>query len=54
VPAVPSNLPDDKEALQAMIAALVLERDAEKRRANDLQIENLRLQVELETLSEAL
>jgi transposase len=35
-----SNLPDDKEALKAMVAALLNERD-------DLHIENLRLQVEL-------
>jgi len=35
------NLPDDKEALKAMVAALVRERD-------DLHIENLRLQVELD------
>ena len=35
-----SNLPDDKEALKAMVAALLDERD-------DLHIENLRLQVEL-------
>jgi hypothetical protein len=37
----PSNLPDDKEALKAMVAALLRERD-------DLHIENLRLQVELD------
>lgn len=42
-----SNLPEDKDALKAMVAALLVERDAEKRRANDLHIENLRLQVEL-------
>ena len=43
-----SNLPEDKDALKAMVAALLHERDAEKRRANDLHIENLRLQVELD------
>jgi len=43
-----SNLPEDKDALKAMVAALLRERDAEKRRANDLHIENLRLQVELD------
>jgi transposase len=37
----PPNLPDDKEALKALVAALVPERD-------DLHIENLRLQVELD------
>jgi hypothetical protein len=40
VPEALSNLPDDKEALKAMVAALLDERD-------DLHIENLRLQVEL-------
>jgi transposase len=40
VPEVLSNLPDDKEALKAMVSALLDERD-------DLHIENLRLQVEL-------
>jgi transposase len=43
-----SNLPEDKDALKALVAALLGERDAEKRRANDLHIENLRLRVELE------
>jgi transposase len=42
VPAAPSNLPDDKEALKAMVASLLRERD-------DLHIENLRLQVELDS-----
>jgi len=41
VPAAPPNLPDDKEALKALVAALMRERD-------DLHIENLRLQVELD------
>jgi transposase len=41
VPGAPPNLPDDKEALKAMVAALLRERD-------DLHIENLRLQVELD------
>jgi len=40
MPEMLSNLPDDKEALKAMVAALLDERD-------DLHIENLRLQVEL-------
>lgn len=38
---------EDSEALQAMVHALLLEREAEKRRADDLHIENLRLQTEL-------
>jgi transposase len=48
------ELPDDSGALQAMVGALLLERDREKhraveqqRRADDLHIENLRLQLEL-------
>ena len=40
MPVALSNLPDDKEALKAMVAALLDERD-------DLHIENLRLQVEM-------
>lgn len=61
VPTALSNLPEDKEALKALIAALLDERDQERRRAeeqargaeeqrrraNDLHIENLRLLVEL-------
>jgi transposase len=43
-----SNLPEDNDALKALVAALLRERDAEKQRANDLHIENLRLQVELD------
>ena len=42
------ELPDDSEALKAMVRSLLLEHDAEKRRADDLHIENLRLQVELD------
>jgi hypothetical protein len=45
---MPTNLPEDKETLKAMVRSLMLERDMETRRANDLQIEKLRLQVELE------
>jgi transposase len=48
------HLPEDKEALQAMVRSLLLERDKEKqrvaeqqRRAEDLYLEKLRLQVEL-------
>jgi transposase len=42
VPVALPNLPDDKEALKAIVAALVRERD-------HLHIENLRLQVELDS-----
>jgi len=49
------ELPDDSASLQAVIRSLLLERDGEKRRAevearraDDLQVENLRLQLELE------
>jgi len=42
------ELPDDRASLQAVIRSLLLERDGEKRRADDLQVENLRLQLELE------
>jgi len=41
------ELPDDSKALQAMVRALLEEREGEKRRADDLHIENLRLKVEL-------
>jgi hypothetical protein len=41
VPAAPPNLPDDREALKALVAELMREGD-------DLHIENLRLQVELD------
>jgi hypothetical protein len=40
--------PDDSQALKAMLRALIDERDQEKQRADDLQVENLRLQLELE------
>jgi transposase len=43
-----TDLPEDSQALKAMVRALLFESDAVKRRANDLQIENLRLQVELD------
>ncbi|MHB8304281.1 MAG: IS66 family transposase [Acidobacteriaceae bacterium] len=49
------ELPDDSASLQAVIRSLLLERDEEKRRAevearraDDLHVENLRLQLELE------
>ncbi len=48
------DLPEDKKTLQAMVHALLLERDQQKqriaeqqRRGDDLYVENLRLQVEL-------
>ncbi len=48
-------LPDDSQALKAMLAALMDERDKQSqlaneqtRRANDLHVENLRLQLELD------
>jgi transposase len=60
--AYPVPLPDDSEALKAILRTLMGERDEEKRRAdqheqlaeeqtrraNDLQVENLRLQMELD------
>lgn len=49
------NLPEDSEALRAMVRSLVLERDREtqraeeqQRRAEELRVEMLRLQLELE------
>jgi len=42
------ELPDDSEALKAIVRSLLLEHDAEKHRADDLHIENLRLRVELD------
>jgi hypothetical protein len=41
-------LPDDSQALKAMLRTLTHERDQEKQLANDLQVENLRLQLELD------
>jgi len=48
------NLPEDKESLKAMLCSLLRERDREKqraqeqtKRADDLHVENLRLQVAL-------
>jgi transposase len=42
------SLPDDSQALKAMLRTLINERDEEKRRADDLHVENLRLQLELD------
>ena len=57
-----NDLPQDREALEAMVRSLILEREQQKQRANDLQgetlrqtkraeelyLQNLRLQLELE------
>jgi transposase len=42
------NLPEDSEALKALVRSLVLERDRETQRAEQLRVEMLRLQLELE------
>jgi transposase len=42
------ELPEDSESLKAVVRSLVRERDGEKQRADDLQVQNLRLQLELE------
>jgi transposase len=44
------NLPEDSEALKAMVRSLALERDRETLRAEQLRVEMLRLQLELERL----
>jgi transposase len=43
-----AHLPEDNAALQALLRSLLLERDREKQRADELHVENLRLQQELE------
>jgi hypothetical protein len=43
-----AELPSDKETLQAMVLELQAGRDQEKKRAEQLQVQNLRLQLELE------
>ena len=57
-----NNLPQDRESLEAMVRSLILEREQQKQRANDLQgetlrqrkraeelyLQNLRLQLELQ------
>src|ERR1700677_9211 len=57
-----NDLPQDREALEAMVRSLILEREQQSKRANDLQgetlrqtkraeelyLENLRLQLELQ------
>jgi transposase len=47
VPAALPELPEDQEALKALVASLLGERDQERQRANELHVEMLRLQVEL-------
>jgi hypothetical protein len=41
-----ASLPEDNETLKAMLRSLLLERDQQTKRAKDLHVENLRLQVE--------
>ena len=43
-----SNLPEDTEALKAMVRSLLLERGSLARERDDLHIDNLRLRVELD------
>ena len=42
------DLPDDSESLRAMVGSLLEERDGQRQRADELHVENLRLQLELE------
>jgi transposase len=55
VDAKPKDLPQDRESLEAMLRALILERDEQRlraqqqtKRAEELYLQNLRLQLELE------
>jgi transposase len=55
VDARPKDLPQDRESLEAMLRALILERDEQRlqaqqqtKRAEELHLQNLRLQLELE------
>ena len=43
-----NELPSDKETLQAMVLELQADRDQERKHAEELQVKNLRLQLELE------
>jgi len=43
-----SHLPEDSKSLQAIVKALLAEREEQERHAEELRIENLRLQLELE------
>lgn len=42
------DLPQDRASLEAILRALILERDQQKQRADELYLQNLRLQLELE------
>jgi len=42
-----TNLPEDKEALKAILRSLLLERDNQRQRADELYLENLQRQKEL-------
>jgi hypothetical protein len=42
-----TNLPEDKEALKAILRSLWQERDNQRQRADELYLENLQLQKEL-------
>jgi transposase len=42
------DLPDDSESLKAMVRSLLEERDGQRQRADELHVQNLRLQLELE------
>jgi AraC-like DNA-binding protein len=48
-----TNLPDDKEALKAMLRSLWQERERLEKRADELYLEKLRLQLELERCKKA-
>jgi len=48
-----TNLPDDKEALKAMLRSLWQERERLEKRADELYLEKLRLQQELERYKKA-
>lgn len=43
-----ANLPEDSQSLKAIVRRLLEDRDREQQRAEDLHIQNLRLQRELE------
>jgi transposase len=42
------DLPHDRESREAILRSLILERDQQKQRADELHLENLRLQLELD------
>jgi transposase len=42
------DLPPDRASLEALLRSLILERDRQKQRADELHLENLRLQLQLE------